>query len=147
VKRPLRIALLAFDIAVLLLSASAVFYPYQTNAIKDRIRGSLDASRDVARGHYYEMRPPGSLDSDGLYFHREYVRLLKSRYGVEERSQTVPPMPWEGCVLWNSTTPYTEGYNTVSRAAANQKFGRDVFKESMDAARAFMDEAGPLPRY
>ena len=146
-KRPLRTALLAFDIVVLLLSASAILYPYQTNAIKDRIRGSLAASRDVARGHYYEMSPPGFSDSDGLYFHREYARLLKARYGIEERSQSVPPMPWEGCVMWNSSTPYTEGYNAVSRAAANRKFGRDVFKESMDAARAFMDEAGPLRRY
>ena len=147
-KRPLRIGLLAFDIAVLLLSACAVFYPYQANAIKDRIRGSLDASRDVARGHYYEMRPPGSsVDFKDSYLHREYARLLKSRYGIEEKSQSVPPMPWEGCVQWNSTTPYTEGYNAVSTAAANRKFGRDVFKESMADARDFTGEAGPLPEY
>lgn len=147
VKRPLRIALLAFDIAVLLFAVSAVFYPYQVNAIRDWIRGSLDASRDVARGHYYEMRPPGvSADWDDLYFHREYVSLLKSRYGIEERSQSVPPMPWEGCIQWNFTTPYTEGYNAVSRAAADSKFGHDVFKESMDDARDFTGEAWPPGR-
>lgn len=146
-KRPLRIALLSFDIAVLLFAASAIFYPYQVNAIKDRIRGSIDASRDVAMGHYYEMRPPGFSDLDDLSLHREYFRLLKSRYGIEERSQSVPPMPWEGCVQWNPTTPYTEAYNAVSRAAADRKFGHDVFKESMDDARVFMDDAEPLSRF
>src|ERR1039458_9994430 len=54
----------------------------------------------------------------------EFVRILRERYGIEDRVVA-------GCIVSPPLLAYTEGYNRVSMAAANRKFGHDVFKESV----------------
>jgi len=49
---------------------------------------------------------------------------LRERYGIENRVVA-------GCIVSPPLLAYTEGYNRVSMAAANRKFGHDVFKESV----------------
>jgi hypothetical protein len=83
------------------------------------LRGNLRARYDVAHGRYvihlYGL-PAATFP--------EYQTLLRLRYGVE-----VKPM---GCIL--PFTSYDDSYDHVVIAAANRKFGRDVFKEVADQA-------------
>ena len=87
------------------------------------LRGYLVAEFDIARGHY-ELLGYG-LPVEWL---PDYVRLLRERYGVRYRAVT-------GCIVSGSLISYVDAYNRVSTAAANRKFGRDVFKECADEAR------------
>jgi hypothetical protein len=82
-------------------------------------RGQLVAHFDVARGHY-------EILSLGLPvpWRSEFARILRERYGIENRVVA-------GCIVSPTLLAYTEGYNRVSMAAANRKFGHDVFKESV----------------
>jgi len=90
------------------------------------IRGQLVAHFDVARGRY-------EILSLGLPFpwRSEFGRILQERYGIEQRVVA-------GCMVSPSLLAYTEGYNRVSMAAANRKFGHDVFKESVADAMTRM---------
>jgi hypothetical protein len=87
------------------------------------IRGRLVAHFDVVRGHYKVL-------SYGLpvSWRPEYVRLLRERYGIEHRAVA-------GCVVSESLVSYVHGYNAVSTAAVNRKFGHDVFEECAEDAR------------
>jgi hypothetical protein len=83
------------------------------------VRGQAVARFDVARGQYrilalglpVEWRP-------------EYFRLLRERYGVEARVVA-------GCIVSQPLLEYAAGYNAVTVAATNRRFGRDVFRETM----------------
>jgi hypothetical protein len=133
--RLLRITLLASaltTLAVLLLAFLFVaLVRLDLRDVPDRIRGRSDAHFDLARGDYKELTWGLPVD-----WFPEYSRLLRERYGIEERRVAF-------CVVSQSLVAYAEGYNTVSRNAAIRKFGRDIFKESMaDASRAFTASEG-----
>lgn len=85
--------------------------------------GCLDAQLDVMRGRYkilvYGLPAPWREDD---------ASLLKLRYKVEERAVA-------GCMVSRSLTKYVEGYDRVSRNAANRKFGHDVFAEALNEVR------------
>ena len=89
------------------------------------IRGQLVARLDVMLGHYKVLHL-------GLApaWRPEYARLLRERYGIEERVVA-------GCVASDTLLAYVEAYNQVSMPAANRKFGHDVFEET--AADASMN--------
>ncbi len=82
------------------------------------IWGQLAARSDVAHGQYkilsLGLPPP---------WRQEYIRLLRERYGIEERVVA-------GCIVSTSLLAYAKGYNSVSADAANRKFGHDIFKET-----------------
>lgn len=84
------------------------------------LRGRLLARFDIARGHYellgYGLPSPR---------HAEYARLLRERYGIEYR-------PVALCIVSPTLVSYVDNYNRVSTAAANRKFGHDVFRECAD---------------
>ena len=86
------------------------------------IHGQLDARFDIARGHYevlgYGLPAP---------WRAEYVRLLRERYGINFRTVAL-------CIVSRTLVAYVEGYNGESTAAANRKFGHDVFKECVAEA-------------
>ena len=86
--------------------------------VSARVRGQLSARVDLARGHYRVL-------TLGLPtpWRPEDTRLLRERYGIEERMVA-------GCIVSKSLLAYAEGYNTMSMAAANRKFGHDIFKET-----------------
>src|SRR5262249_44501048 len=92
------------------------------------IRGQVVARIDIARGKYRVLGfglPPS--------WQPEYARLLRERYGIEYR-------PVAGCIVSESLVSYVHGYTLVSMAAANRKFGHDVFEESAeDASRTIHD--------
>jgi len=94
------------------------------------IRGELAARLDLARGHYVVLGagyPP--------HWHAEYVRLLRDRYGIEERVVA-------GWMVDQPLFDYADAYNQISRTAANRKFGHDVFRETMiEASRNWALEA------
>jgi len=47
----------------------------------------------------------------------------------------------KGCVIISETASYVEAYNREIIAAANKKFGHDVFKECWgDAMKAFFEK-------
>ena len=94
--------------------------------------GLLSAEFDLMRGHY-EVLAFGLLAS----WEAEYARLLRERYGIEERVVA-------GCVVSPWLPPYVEGYNRTAMGAANRRFGRDVFQES--AADAFRNWQLQHPR-
>ena len=92
------------------------------------VRGSLSAHIDVARGHY-------RLLTYGLpvSWLPEYADLLRERYGVEVHAVA-------GCVLSPTLMSYVDNYDRVSTAAANRKFGHDVFKECADDAQKNLEQ-------
>jgi len=84
--------------------------------------GKHDAHNDISRGHYKEL-------GYGLPFlgSDEYARLLQERYGIEFHYV-------DFCTVSKSRRDYSDAYNQVSMAAAESKFGRNVFKETYDEA-------------
>jgi hypothetical protein len=105
---------------VLLLAGSfaLVFFgpPFPTT------RGQLTALYDVARGQYKILGYGLPAPSRPLY-----VRILKENYGIEYHAVA-------GCMVSYSLKNFVRGYDQVSEAAANRKFGRDVIQESSDEA-------------
>ena len=93
------------------------------------VRGQLDARFDIARGHYevlgYGLPAP---------WRAEYVRLLRERYGINFRSVAL-------CIVSTTLVAYVEGYNGESTAAANRKFGHDVFEECVEDARKSWEQS------
>jgi hypothetical protein len=89
------------------------------------IRGNLQARYEVERGRY-------TVHLYGLPVIEfpEYQRVLREHYGVEMKAM--------GCIL--PMTSYYDSYDRVVRAAANRKFGRDVFKEAADQAAKSWEE-------
>jgi hypothetical protein len=87
------------------------------------LRGRMVAHFDVARGHYKQL-------GFGLpvAYRPEYARLLRERYGIEYRAVA-------GCVVSESLIAYVGAYNAVSTAAANRRFGHDVFRQCEEDAR------------
>jgi hypothetical protein len=85
-------------------------------------RGRLAAKLDLTSGHYEVLGYglPGPARS-------EYVRLLQGRYGIHLRTIAL-------CVVEPSLVTYANSYNEVSTAAANHKFGHDVFRECYEEA-------------
>lgn len=88
------------------------------------VRGRLAARRDVGHGNV-------KLLTYGLpvRWMPDYSGLLEGRYGVKVQ-------PVAGCVVTDSLVAYVDAYDRVSTAAANRKFGHDIFAEaSRDAER------------
>lgn len=87
------------------------------------LRGRMAARFDVRHGHYkvlaYGLPPP---------WRSEDARLLKEQYGIEMRTVAL-------CIVSETLRSYADSYDEVSTAAANRKFGHDVFKECAEAAR------------
>lgn len=87
-------------------------------------RGRLTAHIDVWRGHYvvlaYGLPSP---------WRRQNAQLLRDRYGIEVRTVAL-------CIVSETLRSYVDSYDEVSAAAANQKFGHDVFKECAEVARS-----------
>jgi hypothetical protein len=100
---------------------SAALVSWQASA---GIRGQLMAHFDVSRGRYAILvwgLPPTWRSED--------ARLLRARYGVEERVVA-------DCIVTGSLIAFTAGYNRVSMDAANRKFEHDIFRETeSDAER------------
>jgi len=86
------------------------------------IRGRMAAHYDVWRGHY-KILLYGLPTAD----RPEYVRLLKERYRVQSIAVA-------GCIVSPSLVAYVDNYDEIVSAAADKKFGHDIFKECSDDA-------------
>jgi hypothetical protein len=86
------------------------------------LRGQIAARIDVARGDY-------TLLVYGLpvEWENEDARILQQRYGVRMKAVA-------GCIVSESLVNYVGAYDRYVTAAANQKFGHDIFKESSEEA-------------
>lgn len=95
------------------------------------IRGRLVARIDTALGHYevlgYGLPVP---------WRPEYARLLRERYGIKFRTVAL-------CIVSRTLVDYVDSYNEVSTAAANRKFGHDVFKECSEEAYKSWERTAP----
>jgi hypothetical protein len=82
----------------------------------------MAAGRDTTRDRYellgYGLPVP---------WRHEYARLLRAHYGIRFRTVAL-------CIVSNDLVVYADSYNRVSMAAANRKFGHDVFKECAEEA-------------
>ncbi|MDB5306327.1 MAG: hypothetical protein JWO38_529 [Gemmataceae bacterium] len=87
-------------------------------------RGMLAAWADHSRGHYelkgIGLPPPWA---------GEYARLVLDRYGVAVNSVA-------GCVVTQDLVWYVDGYNVVSKSRIQARFGKDIFAECAEEARA-----------
>lgn len=99
------------------------------------IRGRISARMDVSRGDYRTLvygLPPASCG--------EYERLLRDRYGV--RAERVAY-----CTVTSSLVAYANAYDASSAAAANRKYGHDIFKECWEEAqKAFLHQRANAAR-
>lgn len=86
------------------------------------LRGEIAARYDIARGHYRQL-------TYGLPVPQRprYAQVLKDRYGIEVQAAA-------GCIVSRSLRAYVRGYNTVSIAAANRRWRRDVIGDSWNEA-------------
>lgn len=93
------------------------------------MRGALVAHYDISRGHYqilgYGLPAPTR---------REYVRILKTRYGVEYHAVA-------GCIVSQQLVDYVDAYDEVSMSAAQRKFGLDIFKKASTEAETSWSNA------
>ncbi len=90
---------------------------YPNDPAKAGELGQADARRDLSNGVMMVKSaglPGPSWD--------EYAHLLKERCNVEL-------LPIAGCIVSDGLLAYLRGYNEVSRAAIQQKFGTDIFAE------------------
>ncbi len=94
-------------------------------------RGMLVAWADHARGHY-EVQTYGYP----MPWAWEYRRLIQDRYGVEVHSVA-------GCVVTEDLVQYVRGYNDVSRSRIQARFGKDIFAECAEEARASWEQSHP----
>jgi hypothetical protein len=110
-------------LAVAAASASALVLWAVLCSAAAPVRGQHAARSDIARGQYevlgYGLPAP---------WRNEYVRLLRERYDIKFRAVAL-------CIVSTNLVAYVDGYNGVSIAAANGKFGHDVFKECAEEAR------------
>ncbi len=117
-------ALTAVVAVVVCLVLSAVFW-----SVSAPVRGRLTARFDIAQGHYtvlgYGLPVP---------WRNEYARLLRERYGIEYRVVAL-------CIVSETLVAYVDNYNGVSAAAANRKFGHDVFTECAGEAQKNWERA------
>jgi hypothetical protein len=95
-------------------------------------RGQLAAHFDIAGGHYkilgYGLPAPGRP---------EYIRALHDKYNVEFH-------PVAGCIVSQSLISYVDGYDRVSIAAANRKYGQDIVQESLKQANTRLNDRRPM---
>ena len=59
----------------------------------------------------------------------EYAQLIKQRYGVEIEAVA-------GCVVTRDQVWYVDGYNSVARPRIVARYGKDIFAECAEEARA-----------
>jgi LysM repeat protein len=89
---------------------------FPTNAAVAYAQGQADARRDITNGllcvKSYGLQAPWAPN---------YRMLLEKRYGVEEENG--------GCVVSANTVKYAAGYDDVSCAYIEQKFGTNIFDE------------------
>jgi len=99
---------------------------YDYGAVEKKVDGEMEgdllARFDIASGRYRVLTLGLPVP-----FHREYVRLLLDRYGIESHAIA-------GCAFSESEGAFARGYNSVSQEAAKRKFGRDVFAECLEDA-------------
>jgi len=90
-------------------------------------RGGAVALIHQATKHYtvttYGLASPWRL---------EYQDLLNTRYGVKLEVLA-------GCVVTEQLTEYVEGYNSISTAYMNKRFGHDIFAECSNDAKLHYD--------
>jgi hypothetical protein len=87
------------------------------------VRGRLSARIAIASGHY-------RLLGYGLpgFEREEYVRLLRTRYGVEFEEIAK-------CIVSRSLVAYADAYNSISGEAIEKKFGHNVLENTFEDAR------------
>jgi hypothetical protein len=97
--------------------------------------GRAAAERDIKHGIL-------AVESAGLRaeWSSEYVRLLKQRYGIEDRGVA-------GCIVDDKIIGHMRGYNEVSDAEITRRFGPNVFERTAKEARALYKKKYPLGRY
>lgn len=109
---------------LLVVALSVLLVPVMQEAwsLTAAARGTRLARHDLWRGHY-------AIHTYGLILGApEYARLLKERYGIEIHVDAL-------CIVSKSQIAFADHYNKLSSAAANHKFGHDVFKECSEEAR------------
>ena len=106
-------------IAILIVALIAMMFLWPASA---SVRGQLAARIDVARGHYVLLTYGQPVE-----WLTTYTLLLREKYGVQSRAVA-------GCTASPWLRSYVDAYDGVMTAAAKRKFGRDIFKESMDQA-------------
>lgn len=94
-------------------------------------RGRLAARLDLAFGHY-EIRGYGLP----VPYSNEYARLLQERYGIHYRQAAL-------CIVSESLRDYVDAYDSIMAAAAERKFGKDIFRESFEEARQHWNAQHP----
>lgn len=82
-------------------------------------RGQIEATRDVEKG-IFAIKSFGLLNVQ----HEHNSQLLKRDYGIE--------FIHYGCVATQEFGDYVRGYNEVSRAAIENRFGKRIFDFSVE---------------
>ncbi len=104
-------------LCIALVIGSLVAWEYSAS-----LRGELAARIDVAREDYVLL-----VFGLPVPWRGEGARILQQRYGIRMKAVA-------GCVVSSSLVNYVDAYDSYVVSAANKKFGRDVFKESLDEA-------------
>jgi len=132
--------LIALSLAVLLTGCS--FLDKVTDADssttysrRSYLAGRAAAQRDIQHGVL-------ATESAGLpaEWSDEYVKLLKSRYGVEDRTVA-------GCMVDDRILGHMRGYNEVADTEIKRRFGADVFDRTAKDAQALYKKKFPHGRH
>ena len=106
--------------AALLLGACAYNDAYSVSRAYER--GRRDARHDLAKGILAVETCGLPISNSGAH------RLLRERYGIHVRSVG-------GCVVNSRLRAHIAGYNELSGAEIEQRFGKDVWDNAREESR------------
>lgn len=96
----------------LLLTGCSTFPDYSYD---DYRRGKIDAQRDIQANQMIT-----EIYGFGASRDSELGRLLKKRYGIEQRVVA-------GCIVNEKIIGHAKGYNEISHAEIERRFGKDIW--------------------
>jgi hypothetical protein len=103
------------------LLADPTLQKFQSLAYK---RGKAEAKRDLAQGYLIHKAGGGRIPMD----YGAYCDILRARYNV--RVDVIA-----GCVVTRKLLDYIQGYNEVSTAEIERRFGEGVLERTREEVR------------
>jgi len=101
---------------------------HQRYSLRAYQAGHEDAGKDVREGRLiiesFGLPPPWDAD---------YAKLLKERYGIELRAVA-------GCVVDDNIVGHRKGYNEVSEAEIQRRFGSDILEKTQLEAKKHWED-------
>jgi len=117
-------------LSIFMLSGCSSFPDYSYSSYR---QGKADAMRDI-NANILATEVYGF----GASKNSEWGRLLKQRYGIEQRVVA-------GCIVNEKITGHAKGYNEVSHQEIERRLGKDIWNKIRAEETAYFQSKSPAP--